>query len=388
MPDVPLPLRARRRWLIFLSVALVSSGAALWAKQRMLGSAPLPLPNGKRLDLPAPLAVWPWPAKFQARSETTHHGVTHWLAYSPDGTSVDLFDFDFQSNPGLKWEIFDQDEDDAKPFDNRVEWWPRGVAQITRQLNAQKRGPIVAAWNGAFFGYDRKSNSRIAFHVSPVVLKGQAHYAKPNHRWTFGVKYVGGKPQWKVFHLPDASLLAREFDWAAGSVQCLIKDGAPLKLQPFPRAGDKPLPQPYPSTPQDAGHIPDFDHMKSTRASLAWSRDNRHLYLLFVKETDTESASIVALRHGLPMGGGWMVSDLQNFWQSFGRAHPIWCAVNSDAGDAGQLAYARPNDYQLLPARLASGVMRMPIPAQNAPQGGTIMTFFVRDTLSTAIHEP
>jgi hypothetical protein len=38
-------------------------------------------------------------------------------------------------------------------------------------------------------------------------------------------------------HLPSKSTLAREFDWGGGSAQCLIKDGQPLRLQPFPEKG-------------------------------------------------------------------------------------------------------------------------------------------------------
>ena len=62
------------------------------------------------------LARWPWP---QAVQDTPHPGVTHWLdTSSPDGTMLDFFDFDFGKNPHLRFEIYDQDEDDTHPFDD------------------------------------------------------------------------------------------------------------------------------------------------------------------------------------------------------------------------------------------------------------------------------
>jgi len=350
-------------------------------------AAPAP---GVRLDEPSPLAAWPWP---NVKPDTPHRGVTHWLARSGDGTVVELFDFDFGTNPGLRLELFDQDEDDAVPFDNKTHFWPRGVGHIVRGLNtkfkASGSGTIVAAWNGPFFGYYERSSAgqaaglaNAAHHVAPVVLRGKVFYNTGNHRWTFGVKYQNGRPVFKVFHLPGRDKLAKEFDYAGGSVQCLILNGEPLKMQPFPQPGSAVPKQPVKSTPQEAGHVPDFDHMKSCRVSMAWSRDNKHLYLLFVKETDTEGGSIAALRQGKPMGSGWMLSDVQNFWLALGKTKSIWGAINSDAGDAAQLAYLRPDGkYDLVPERMANPAMRLTFTPdfKNAPQGGTLMTFYVRD---------
>lgn len=333
-----------------------------------------------RIDTPSRLATWPWPG---VKSDQPHPGITHWLAHDPDGTIVELLEFNFKANPHLRFEIFDQDEADATPFDNRVDFWALGVGQAVRHLNTQfqthKAGKVVAAWNGLFFGYDRKTGSRIAFHVAPIVLRGKVYYPGPNHRWTFGVKYENGRPVFKTFFLPTPARMAREFDYAAGSAQCLIKNGKPLKLQPFPPFGATPVPQPVKSTAADAGYIPDFDHMKSCRASLGWSQDNQQLYLLFVKEPDTESGSIDALRQGLPMGGGWMVSDLQHFWQALGVPN----AINSDAGDAAQLTYLRPDgNYDLVPPRPTSNAMRLTFGPdfKNAPAGGAMMYLYVRDT--------
>ena len=378
----PARTRTRRRWLAGALAALLLLGSGgWWLKMRLWGAAPLPIPRGTPIDAPAELARWPWRG---VRVSRPHLGVTRWHKLQRDGTLVELLEFDFKADPGLHWAIADQDENDDKPFDNRVDFWDRSAAVMSRELNhrfaAHKQGKVVAAWNGAFFGYDVKTNSRIAFHVSPVVLNGQAHYAKgANHRWTVGTKTVNGKTEWKVVHLPPAKTLAQQFDWAAGSVQCLVKDGKPLHLQPFPHSAKEFLKAPVPSTPQDVGHIPDFDHMKSCRASLAWNRDSSTMWLLIVKEPDTESASITMLRRGLPMGGGWMVSDLQKFWMS----RKVWCAVNSDAGDVGQRLLLLPNgSYDWIPPRLVSGKLEMPLKPDlsDAPAGGApLMTFYVRD---------
>jgi hypothetical protein len=339
----------------------------------------------ERLNVPSKLATWPLPGAMQDRP---HHGVTHWLARDKDGTTVDFFDFNLKENPALRLEIYDQDEDDAKPWDNRVDYLPRSVVHATRDLNrkfaAQGKGRVIAAWNGLFFGYDRKGGKELAFHVSPVVIGGTVHHWGSNHRWSFGVKYTAGKAAFKTFFLPDRATLQHEYDYGGGSAQCLIKDGKPLKLQPFPTAGSPRLKQPIKSTREEAGHIPYFDHMKSSRASIGWSRDNTYLYLLFVKEPDTESGSILALlRETSPDSaaakGGWMVSDLQDFW----KARRVWGAVNSDAGGVGQLLYAqRDGSYEFVPPQQGTSEMRMTLKGDlgKAPGGGAIMYFYVRDT--------
>lgn len=336
-------------------------------------------------NTPSKMAVWPLPG---AKTESLQRGVTHTLARDADGTQIDFFDFDFAQNPKLRWEIFDQDEDDATPFDNRVLYWDRNVARAAKELNAAGRGPVVAAWNGAFFGYNRKGGKEEAFHVSPVVLRGKVHFNTANHRWTFGVKNTPSGPVWKVFWKPSRAILEKEFDFAAGSVQCLIKDGQPLKTEPFPPVGGTFRPQPVPSSPQEVGHIPKFDHMRTCRASLAWSRDNKHLYLLTVKEPDSEGASSAALSlsvrgvtlpQGMSLAGGWTVPDVQRFWQSKG----VWGAVNSDAGNVLQLVFRHPKgNYTFVPPKQSSGAMRVETDAKwnGATQGGgAIMYFVVRE---------
>lgn len=368
----------KQRVVAAIATALLLGGG-LWAKERYVG--PIPLRWGEALDAPAPLAVWPWP---RAVVSTPHAGVTYWKEGSQsDGTGLHLFRFDFDANPGLRLELYDQDEDDARPHDNAVRFWPRGVAQATRHLNNQGRGPVVAAWNGLFFASkgEKWGANGIARHVGPVVLNGIANHNVGNHRWTFGVRYDAARPIFGVRHLPNKATLARDFSWASAGAQCLVRGGKPLLLQPFPTSGEAPAKQPVASTPREAGHIPLVDHIKTSRVSMAWTKGNRQFYLLFVKEPDTEAGSILALRHRVPIAGGWMVRDLQTFWRALG----VWGAVNSDAGDAAQMAYRRTdNRYAVFPPRWTTPRARRVIVSADladAPRGGgSLMYFYVRDS--------
>jgi len=313
---------------------------------------------------------------------TSQRGVTRWETSSQDGTTAILFSFDFKTNPNLRWEILDQDQDDKVPGDNKINYWMRGVGGATRDLNARGRGKVVAAWNGLFFGYANKKSDENAeaFHVSPVVLDGKVKYFTANHRWGFGVKNTPRGPVWSAAHLPDKKWFSG-LDWGGGSAQCLVLNGQPLKLQPFAKMGEAPLPQPVKSTPQEAGHIPFFDHMKTARASLAWSADFRHLYVLIIKENDSESASMLALQFRRALQGGWTVPDLQKFWLDFQAQRGTLTAMNSDAGDVAQMTFLRADgNYDLLPSRQSgAGYARKTFAPdfKNAPAGGAAMYFFV-----------
>jgi hypothetical protein len=333
---------------------------------------PFPIQAGKRPDTPSPMAHWPWP---KARTDSPHPGVTHWIdRSSSDRTIVELFDFDFGKNPGLRLELYDQDQDDRTPFDDKAEFWNRAAGQVTRHLNETGRGRVVAAWNGLFFQYSGST----AKHVAPVVLNGRPRYNVGTVRYAVGVKYLEGKPVFKVARLPAFKTLA-EYDFASEGASCLILNGRPLRLQPFPRTGDDPFPPSKPPKAGESGFVRRVDHIRTSRTSMAWSKDNRHFYLLIVKEPDSEAASLSAFRHNLPLMGGWTVADEQLFWRQFGA----WCAVNLDGGDVTQLAALRQDGkYDLVPARWGGGGMRKTFPPSfaGAPPGGSMMFFFVRDT--------
>lgn len=383
------------RRLILVAAALggVAAGTGLWLSkagdsQPVIGPAPTPAPRRAPLHPdPNVLAAsqftsWPWP---DAQRDTPHRGVTHYYVRAKDGTTLDLLHFDWKQNPRLRLELYSQDQDDQKPWDNIARYWPMGVGQAIKHLDGSGRGPVLAAWNGPFFGYyHRVGLSDAAFHLAPVVIDGKLHHNGTNHRWTFGVKYQHGQPVFKTFHLPGRGVLQREFDFASGTIQCLIKDGKPLRLQAFPAPG-QPFPkQPVPSTPQEVGHIPYFDHAKFSRASIAWSKDNLRLWMLLVHEPrhDGEGQSILNLIKGNPQEGGWNAPDLQRFWKALAARGLIWNAINSDAGGVGQLSYLLPDgNYSLIPPGGDAPFERKVFTPQfkNAPEAGALMYFYVRE---------
>jgi hypothetical protein len=332
----------------------------------------VPKHAGTRPDDPAPMARWPWP---HAKKDNPHPGVTHYIdRSSPDGTVLELLDFDFNQNPNLRLELYDQDEDDLAPFDNKAEFKKRGVAQVTHHLNKVGRGRVLAAWNGLFFQYTGNTGS----HVAPVVLNAKALYNVGIVRWTIGVKYQKDGPVFKVMRLPDFKTLSDEYDFAAEGASCLIHNGRTLRLHPFPKPNEDPFPPSIPPGPNEAGFVRRVDHIRTSRTSMAWSKDNRHFYLLIVKEPDSEVPSIRALRDRLPLMGGWTVADEQRFWKQFG----VWCAVNIDGGDVTQMTMLRRDGrYDLVPARWGNTSMRLTFSPdfKNAPSGGSMMYFFVRD---------
>lgn len=330
----------------------------------------------------APLAAWPLPG---AKPESIHCGVTHWLAHR-DGTTIDVFHFSWKENPRLRFEILDGDSDDEQPWDNHVRYWQRGVAQATKSVNDSRHGEVLAAWNGLFFGYaspDITSPKSEAFHVSPIVIDGVVHTFTANHRWSFGVKYTKSGPHWSIAHQPSRAWLQKNIQWGGGAAQCLVLNGKPLKLRPFPAPGEPPLPQPVKSTPEEAGHIPIFDHIRTSRASLAWERDGQTLWLVFVKESDGETASKIAFRYRRALQGGWTTADVQRFWLALQMQTGPLTAVNSDAGDVAQMTYLQADgNYTLLPARWAGATFERKTfsPAfTNAPVGGALMFFYVRE---------
>lgn len=363
----------------FLALFALTLGVLMYAVARHSRSSVTPFTTPAahyESEYISPLATWPWPVAIQ---DTPHSGVTHWSKTSPDGTLLDLFDFDFNANPHLRLEIYDQDEDDATPFDNRAKYWSQGVGQVTRHLNASGKGKVVSAWNGLFFDFDHIGPDGIATHLTPVVLEGKVRYTGVgNHRWTFGVQYRDSRPEFKTYLLPVPERLEKDFDFAAGAAQCLIREGKPLLIQPFPQPGEMPRKRPIVTTEAEAGHIPDVDFIKTSRASLGWSRDNRHLYLLFVEGRTPEMVNALNLHHQKAMHGGWSVHELQQFW----IAKKVWGAINSDGGDPAQMTYRRADGNYLLCPPHWSGVYERKVYTSeflHAPGGGTLMYFVIRE---------
>jgi hypothetical protein len=371
--------------LVAIPVLLGLTVIGVWAwLTRPPLSADLARVREMRLTPPPPAwATWPWP---KATITHPHSGVTRWHdASSPDGCTLELVEFDFGANPGLRLELYDQDMDDAKPYDDMADYYAMGVGQATRHLNETRPGTVIAAWNGLFFGYDHKAGGLrgMARHVGPVVLDGKARYNVGNPRWTFGIKHHSAGREYKVFLAPDKKTNEREFDYAAAGAQLLVRDRKPMRLQPFPQSDDPPLKQPVPCGPGEAGHIPYVDFMRTSRTSMGWSKDGKRFYLLMVREPDNETESKLAVKHGAEERGGWALADLQRFWLKRG----VWGAVNIDGGVVSQMTCLR-NDgkYDLLPPGLVTPPKQELVfdPSfEGAPMGGTLMYFYVRDSNRT-----
>ncbi|MGO8673199.1 MAG: hypothetical protein ACLQVD_17805 [Capsulimonadaceae bacterium] len=354
----------------------------------------------KRLPPPAaPLAVWPWPDAVVTRPTS---GVTCWTASSTDGAVVRLIRFDFQHNPRLHFDLYDQSLDHPALGGGGCDCWPEGVWRAAARISTRGRR-VVAAWNGLFFSIDPPPNSPgsarlgapgmavnpllshgIARHVAPCVVDGVVRDNVGNPRWTFGAATRSGRPRFQVLLSPDRLTLARTFTVASGGAQCLILDGRPQRLGPttplLPANRSR-------CRPDEAGRIALADDLKTSRVGMGWTRDSGVFYLLVVRQSGTEEQSAAALATGGASPGGWNLADEQRFWSRLGA----WDAVNSDGGGAVQLALVRPDGrYDVLPAAWATSTAsfiadpRVPVPAAaplSSPDdpyaGGTLMYFTV-----------
>jgi hypothetical protein len=266
-----------------------------------------------------------------------------------------LFEFNFGSDPRLRFGIYDQDEDDEVPFDNATHYWRRGLAVAAAKT--PNSGPSIAIVNGPYFGLRnvKPRTADVAFHLAPEVLSGKLHYTGANHRWTFGTKVENGRIGFVALHMPTNDAL-KQLDFGAGTAQCVVHNGKALHLQPLPRGTieSKP-PSALPSTAADAGPIRVLDWMKTSRVSFGWNRDSSKLWLLFVKEPDGETTSRAAVLQSRAAVGGWTLADVQRFWLALGATD----AVVTDGGDVAQLAYrtaskADNHNWFLVPPRFST----------------------------------
>ena len=377
-------LKRWRGWLTVRRLALVSSASALL----FIGARRLVLQRRyDALTAPAQNTRWPWPG---AKRETLRAGVAHWSSVTDDGTTLDLLEFDFHANPRLKFGLWDSDlnssPDITKPL-NRFPYWRNGIATQAAAMN--KRGDLVACWNGGFFGLlnAKPRASDRAFHLSPIVRNGRAFYSGVNYRWTWGAQTRDGKIQFKLQHQPKFAALPRDFDAATGTLQALMIDGQPLELRPYPWFGETPQKPPIASTPREAGHIPTLDWMHTSRTSAAWNEAGK-LWILIVKEPDGEAPSRALFNARKRGRGGWTLADEQRFWLSM-RKVGVQSAVGLDGGDVAQAAWRKPDDkFEVLAPRIAlpatqSATKRLTTDAQfksaRELRGGALTYFWVRE---------
>ena len=339
-----------RGWLAARRIALVTSATALL----FFGSRRLILQRRyNTLTAPSQNTVWPWPG---AKREELRPGVAHWASVLDDGTTLDLLEFDFRANPHLRFGLWDSDlnssPDKTRPL-NRFPYWQNGLASQAAAMN--QNGELIACWNGGFFGLlNRKPRTADrAFHLSPIVEDGRAHYAGVNHRWTWGAKMRAGIPQFRLEHQPKFADLPRDFDAATGTLQALMIDGKPLELRPYPWFGELPQKPPIASTPREAGHIPTLDWMHTSREGAGWN-DAGKLWILIVKEPDGEAPSRALVNARERGRGGWTLADSQRFWLSMHEKWGVQNAVGLDGGDVAGAAWRKPDgNYEVLAPRIA-----------------------------------
>ncbi len=378
---------SEKTYLLGMAVVLGALGVFIWKTHKpATASAALLAP-------PSALAKWPLNG---ASTASAPRGVAHLTTRDTDGTDIDLLEFDFKANPKLKLELFDQDSDDAKPFDNSARYWGRNAAYILTH-ESKTGGPLIAVCNGGPFSFDRSKTLDDAQHVAPLVVAGKPHFqnasTNESQLWTFGVHSNGNNPpQFEVLLRPSPAPL--QFDYATGGVQCLIKDGMALHLDDPPatkRWGNF-----VPPSAADVGSLGRSDWTKTSRISLAWNREGSKLWMLSVRDPEAESASRVALSLRFkeladastpPITGGWSVLDVQNFWKSQGA----YGAVLLSSGDFAQLASQGANDQvDFVPSQVATRFWKTAAgrtrlfcapTLKGAPTGGSALFYWtVRET--------
>lgn len=227
-----------------------------------------------------------------------------------DGTITRLFTFDFRKNPNIIPGIYDRDSNDFHPYDDKNTSYYGTPAKTV--FNSYIHNPIVVA-NAGFFTWTK--NGHIGSHVAPVVVDGIARYnllCGPDE-WTFGWKYTNGIPKFLLLQGVQFNQLEKRFDSALGNVRPLIVNGKPLELGP------------------GAG----VTRLKCSRVSLGWSENDGKLFLLVVRDPDSEIASISKWKNNLKQTGGLDLIQVQNYWKNRG----IKNALALDGGDSTQLVY-------------------------------------------------
>lgn len=345
-----------RRALIYGAVGTALLVGGCWFWRRPTSSAPsVGEPGWDRLSADA---EWPWAVADQ---ETPVLGVTHWSKRAADGTGLDLVRFDFRENPKLRFEMYDQDQDGKTAWTNKVKYAELGVARAAKRVNESGRGRVVAATNGLFFHATGSTEKDFASHVTPVVVDGKVRSFGESIRWMIGVKYTGAKPHFVAIHTPKVEEITGKFDFAAGGAQVLVLEG-------------KPAQSPAEQTGQDSA----FEKMRTSRVAWGWSKDDRFLYLLCVKEPDSEIVSKIAAKRHQSLGGGWMLGDVRQFFLKLG----VWMAFNSDAGDVGQMVLLRPDGrYDFVPPRIGKEPNRRVLGADlnGGAGGGALMYWYVSE---------
>lgn len=323
--------------------------------------------------------TWPW---REAVATDLGDGLRRWKAgKTADGSTLELVEVNFDAAPRLRFELYDQDHHDAKPFDDRADFFDTNVASVAQRLNANGDRRVVLACNGLFHGYVRRAGAPpngYANHIGLNVSRGVARYNVGSPRWAWGAKMIAGRPRFRALLSPTKAQIAEALDEGAVGAQLLVRDHVALRLAEPGERGAPMTGQPSPTAPNEVGHIHEVDFWRTSRVSIGWTSDDSKLYFLFVGEPDNELQSkLTARRRGKGPDGGWTLRDLQAFWMSFGIAN----AINSDGGMVAQWLVRMPSGrYEFQPPRWVAGPGQVELPEDlsGAPRGGgTLMSFVV-----------
>lgn len=320
-----MPMRACLL-IVFLTAVLAAGGCQHADAPPRASALVVPVETRSRL------ASWPWPS---AAAEKMADGMTRTVQRDADGTGVLLLQFDTLTEKGLHFELYDADEDDAAPDDDRVEPSDRLFVPVVYD-HLKDRGRILAVVNGPFF----KNSPLPIQHTAAVVRKGMVYANVGCYRWAFGVKETRQGPSFALVHLATRKQL-RAFDWGSGNVQALVVDGRPTRI-PLPTTSI-PEPKSAPSQPGDCGPFPYIDYIKTARVSLGWRRGAFALLVVTQADGENEDTSNTLRLNGEHQRSGWDLVDLQQFWMAWGAEG----ACNFDGGLSTQAAYATPTGMQV-----------------------------------------
>ncbi len=285
-----------------------------------------------------------------------------------DGTTIHLLRFDLKK---IDLGLYDADEDDATPFDDKNATWLgqplRRVAQkITRR---DGRAPLCVV-NGGFFG---NLDPWIAIHEAPVSRRGDTHYNStvlqtdwPEQIATLVWKSENGATRLQIERRVAFEDLAG-FSGALGGVRVLRESGKDATLAPGMGGST----------------------LKCSRTSVGF--DSHFLWILSVRDPDGEASSVRANRweKAHPEApkiqvGGWDVKQVQRFW----RDRKIPSAVLFDGGESAQLGADYGNGLNVVhssfhfsrtPGFLNRKPLRVVLPMlpPDAANGGVLNWFFV-----------
>jgi len=261
----------------------------------------------------SPLILSRYFQQIRSKQSSDVVGANHMRAMSEtDGTQFDLFLFDMRW--GLKAGLYDLDQHDSNPGDNRNYSFhgfnaARSLPAIERAAGIDKPRRVLAVINGGAFDPGAGS-SWPAKHLSSVIYRGGVCYVVDRPAWTLALRGAGDLKM-SLSYARTAHDLPRTASYGICDVQALLAGGRSVPGRPMPRQ----------------------DVLETSRTSIGWDGKSR-LYVLIVHDPDGEADSLRQTVSGAQTGG-WDLAHLRTFWRDMGVPY----AVNLAGGDSSQMVY-------------------------------------------------